>query len=74
VEMALIDQAPRTATAVAKSPCKLAVITEKRFAFLVQTTPYFALHVMKVMAERLRRMDGLLVSNRGETTRSAATP
>ena len=54
-EMALIDQAPRTATAVAKTPCKLAVITEKRFAFLVQTTPYFALHVMKVMADRLRK-------------------
>ena len=29
-EMALIDQAPRTATAVAKTPCKLAVIPEKR--------------------------------------------
>ncbi len=25
-EMALIDQAPRTATAIAKTPCKLAVI------------------------------------------------
>ena len=30
-EMALIDQVPRTATATAKSPCKLAVISEKRF-------------------------------------------
>src|SRR5258708_21695396 len=33
-EMALIDQAPRTATAIAKTPCKLAVITEKRFLFM----------------------------------------
>ena len=56
-EMALIDQAPRTATATAKTPCKLAVITEKRFAFLVQTQPYFALEVMKVMADRLRKMN-----------------
>jgi CRP/FNR family transcriptional regulator, cyclic AMP receptor protein len=56
-EMALIDQAPRTATAVARTPCKLAVISEKRFAFLVQTTPYFALQVMKVMADRLRKMN-----------------
>ena len=30
-EMALIDQAPRTATAIAKTPCKLAAIPEKRF-------------------------------------------
>ena len=56
-EMALIDQSPRVATATAKTPCKLAVIPEKRFLFLVQTTPHFALHVMKVMADRLRRMN-----------------
>lgn len=28
---------------------------EKRFLFLVQQTPFFALQVMRVMAERLRR-------------------
>src|SRR5258708_11293062 len=54
-EMALIDQAPRTATAIAKTPCKLAVIPEKRFLFMVQTTPFFALQIMKVMADRLRK-------------------
>ena len=56
-EMALIDQAPRTATAIAKTPCKLAVIPEKRFLFMVQTTPHFALQIMKVMADRLRTMN-----------------
>jgi CRP-like cAMP-binding protein len=56
-EMALIDQAPRTATAIAKTACKLAVIPEKRFLFMVQTTPHFALQIMKVMADRLRRMN-----------------
>lgn len=56
-EMALIDQAPRTATATAKTPCKLAVISEKRFLFMVQTMPHFALDIMKVMADRLRRMN-----------------
>src|SRR6266581_6014795 len=40
-EMALIDQAPRTATAIARTHCKLAVIPEKRFLFMVQTTPHF---------------------------------
>ena len=56
-EMALIDQAPRVATAVAKTPVKLAVISEKRFLFMIQTTPYFALQIMKVMADRLRKMN-----------------
>jgi CRP-like cAMP-binding protein len=56
-EMALIDQVPRVATATAKTPCKLAVIPEKRFLFLVQTAPEFALKIMKVMADRLRKMN-----------------
>ena len=56
-EMALIDQAPRTATATARSACKLAVIPEKRFLFMVQTTPHFALRLMKVMADRLWKMN-----------------
>ena len=59
-EMALIDQAPRSATAIAKTPCKLAVIPEKRFLFMVQTTPHFALLIMKVMADRLRKMNALV--------------
>ena len=56
-EMALIDQSPRTATAIAKTACKLAVVPEKRFLFMVQTTPQFALQIMKVMADRLRTMN-----------------
>ena len=56
-EMALIDQVPRVATAIAKTPCKLAVIPEKRFLFMVQQTPHFALQIMKVMADRLRKMN-----------------
>jgi CRP/FNR family cyclic AMP-dependent transcriptional regulator len=59
-EMALIDQAPRTAIAIAKTPVKLAVITEKRFLFMVAQTPHFALQIMKVMADRLRKMNARL--------------
>ena len=54
-EMALIDSLPRSASAVARTECKLVLVDEKRFAALVQQTPYFSLHVMKLMAERLRR-------------------
>jgi len=53
-EMALISSDPRSATAVAASDCTLLPVNEERFLFLVQQTPYFSLHVMGVLAERLR--------------------
>lgn len=53
-EMALIDHTARSATAVAKNDCKAAQINEKRFYFLVQQTPNFALHLLRVLTERLR--------------------
>jgi CRP-like cAMP-binding protein len=55
-ELALVDKSPRMVTAVAKGPARLAVINEKRFLYLVQETPYFALQVMRVMADRMRKM------------------
>ena len=54
-ELALVDGEPRSARAVARTDCKLVAINKKRFAFLVTETPFFALEVMKVMANRLRR-------------------
>jgi CRP/FNR family transcriptional regulator, cyclic AMP receptor protein len=56
-EMALLESAPRTASAVARTDCKLIVVDEKRFALMVQHTPDFALQIMRVMAGRLRTMD-----------------
>ncbi len=54
-EMALIDHRPRSATVLARTACQVVPIDEKRFLFLIQQTPYFAIQVMKVMAERLRQ-------------------
>jgi CRP/FNR family cyclic AMP-dependent transcriptional regulator len=54
-EMALIDSSARSATAIARTDCKLAPIDQKHFQFLVQQTPYFAIQVMHVMAERIRK-------------------
>ena len=56
-EMALIHDSPRTGTAVAKAPCRLAEIDRRQFHFLVQETPQFATHVMKTLADRLRHMN-----------------
>jgi CRP/FNR family transcriptional regulator, cyclic AMP receptor protein len=55
-EMALIDGQPRSATAVAAVDCSVAAINEKRFLRLVEMTPRFALQVMQVITERLRRV------------------
>jgi CRP-like cAMP-binding protein len=59
-ELALIDDRPRSAAVVARTDCDLAPVDEKRFLFLVQQTPYFALQVMRVLAERLRRMNAIV--------------
>jgi len=53
-EMELIDHGGRSATATARTDCVLAPITERRFLYLVQETPQFALQVMRVLVERLR--------------------
>lgn len=55
-EMALIDRSPRSASATAKSVCTLAPMDQANFMFLLQHTPYFSIHVMSVMAERLRKL------------------
>jgi CRP/FNR family cyclic AMP-dependent transcriptional regulator len=56
-EMALIDESPRSATAVALTDVTVAPITEKQFLFLVKHMPTFALMVMRVLAKRLRRQN-----------------
>jgi CRP-like cAMP-binding protein len=53
-EMALIDNAPSSASAIAVSDAKLVPVSEKQFLFLISNTPHFALNVMRVMARRLR--------------------
>lgn len=54
-EMALIDQRPRSATAIAAADSRVAVIDKKRFLRLIEQTPHFAISMMQVITERLRR-------------------
>jgi len=56
-EMAIVGSHKRTATAVATSPCRLVPVTERRFVLLVQEQPYFALHVMKILTDRIVRKE-----------------
>jgi len=62
-ELALIDDEPRSASAVAKTDCKLVAVDRRRFEFMVTETPFFALAVMKVVADRLRRTSARIRAN-----------
>ena len=53
-EMALIDGAPRSATAIAKTDVALVPMSKKDFLVLVGRAPSFALDVMSMLARRLR--------------------
>lgn len=56
-EMALIDSGPRSASAIAKTECLLVPLDERGFRDLVSRQPEFALLVMRILVQRLRRMD-----------------
>jgi len=69
-EMALIDDSPRTANAVAKTGSRLAEIDRRRFHFLIQQHPYFATHVMTTLADRLRHMNAVTAAREEMSTNS----
>ena len=59
-ELALIDHKDRSADVAAKTDVKVSALDQKRFLYLVRNHPFFALEVMKVMADRLRHFDDLI--------------
>jgi CRP/FNR family cyclic AMP-dependent transcriptional regulator len=61
-EMALISGQTRSTGARATVASVVVPIDEKRFLFLVQQTPFFAIRVMRVMSNRLRMMNERIAS------------
>jgi CRP-like cAMP-binding protein len=57
-ELALIDASERSATASALVDSTLARVDRRHFEYLVAEHPTFAIQVMSVMAERLRKANG----------------
>jgi CRP-like cAMP-binding protein len=53
-ELEMVDHQRRHATAIAMSDCELVPVSEQTFVSLVNTTPNFALLVMRTMSERLQ--------------------
>lgn len=56
-EIALLDGGPRTATAIAESPCQLLVMTYPRFQQLLDSAPEVRTAVFEVVGRRLRELD-----------------
>jgi len=59
-EMALLDHKPRSASAIAKTDVRVVPLDQRRFLYLIQNTPFFAIEVMTVMSDRLRHADALI--------------
>jgi len=55
-EMALIDDAPRSASAHAATDCKLMPVDRDRFEVLIRRTPDFVVEMMRSIASRMRAM------------------
>jgi CRP-like cAMP-binding protein len=60
-EIGLVSPGPHSASVLARTDCEFVAVDQKRFQFLVQQTPFFAIQVMRLMAERLRATNKLLL-------------
>lgn len=56
-EMALIDDGPRSAAAMAAEPAEVVAINKPTFLAVIRDDPQFALRVMSLLVSRLRRMN-----------------
>jgi len=54
--MSMIDGATRSSTARVKKACELSLIDQRKFRFVVDEVPNFALYIMGAMARRIRGM------------------
>lgn len=59
-EMAIVDDAPRSAAAFALEDCEVVAIGQQRFLQAVQANPVFAFLMLKVLSHRLRATNPLL--------------
>ena len=54
--MSMIDTAPRSSTARVKETVELSIIDQRKFRFMIDEVPNFALYIMGAMARRIRGM------------------
>lgn len=56
-EMAVLEDEPRTANARACAATIVAEIDQQRFLSLIKVNPFFAIEVMRVLSDRLRKQN-----------------
>lgn len=60
-ELALLDNGPRTATVIADTPVRLAVVGQGEFDALLDRVPILARRVLAGLARRVRELDARVV-------------
>lgn len=65
-EMAVLDGLPRYGTVTALTNCRFILIDKKRFQFLVDESPGFALELMRVIARRLKKVSQRIIQSASE--------
>ena len=58
--MTVIDGGVRTTTARVKEAAEISVIDERKFRFMIDEVPNFALYIMQAMAHRIRGMRAVI--------------
>ena len=59
-EIALVDQSPRTASAISQTDCVLLSVNRNALMVLVKTQPAIGVAMLRSIADRLRHMNSLL--------------
>ena len=54
--MSMIDDQPRSSTALAREACELSLIDVRTFRFMVDEVPNFSTYIMGMLARRIRGM------------------
>lgn len=52
-EMAILENAPRSATIITVEPCKLLEFNKENFSALIQNTPQVGINLLKIFARRI---------------------
>jgi CRP/FNR family transcriptional regulator, cyclic AMP receptor protein len=58
--MSVIDGSSRTSTARVKETAELSIVDARKFRFMIDEVPNFAMYVMEVMARRIRGMSAAI--------------
>jgi CRP-like cAMP-binding protein len=69
-EMAIIEKKPRSATAIALKDTKLLCLDESLFFSMIEKNPDFAVKIVKILSERVRRSNLLIQSLSGSSRES----